>query len=289
MANGDHGGKVCLLTGATTGIGRAAAEGLARSGLTLVLAGRDAARTEAAVEGVRRASGNDRVEGLVADLSLGSEVRRLAAEFRARHRRLDVLVNNAGAIFTRREETAEGREKTLALNHLAYFLLTRELLDLLLASAPARVVNVASEAHRGTRLDFDDLDSRRRYSGLGVYGRSKLMNLLFTAELARRLEGKAVTANALHPGVVATGFGGNTPGLFRTLVRIAQPFMLSPEKGARTLVYLATSPEVEGVSGKYFYRCREMRPSPAARDPESARRLWELSEQLVSASRTRAA
>ena len=289
MANGDHGGKVCLLTGATTGIGRAAAEGLARSGLTLVLAGRDAARTEAAVEGVRRASGNDRVEGLVADLSLGSEVRRLAVEFRARHRRLDVLVNNAGAIFTRREETAEGREKTLALNHLAYFLLTRELLDLLLASAPARVVNVASEAHRGTRLDFDDLDSRHRYSGLGVYGRSKLMNLLFTAELARRLEGKAVTANALHPGVVATGFGGNTPGLFRTLVRIAQPFMLSPEKGARTLVYLATSPEVEGVSGKYFYRCREMRPSPAARDPESARRLWELSEQLVSASRTRAA
>ncbi|HXX30678.1 MAG TPA: SDR family oxidoreductase [Myxococcaceae bacterium] len=289
MANGDHGGKVCLLTGATTGIGRAAAEGLARTGLTLVLAGRDAARTEAAVEGVRRASGNDRVEGLVADLSLGSEVRRLAAEFRARHRRLDVLVNNAGAIFTRREETAEGREKTLALNHLAYFLLTRELLDLLLATAPARVVNVASEAHRGTRLDFDDLDSRRRYSGLGVYGRSKLMNLLFTAELARRLEGKAVTANALHPGVVATGFGGNTPGLFRTLVRIAQPFMLSPEKGARTLVYLATSPEVEGVSGKYFYRCREMRPSPAARDPESARRLWELSEQLVSASRTRAA
>lgn len=289
MANGDHGGKVCLLTGATTGIGRAAAEGLARTGLTLVLAGRDAARTEAAVEGVRRVSGNDRVEGLVADLSLGSEVRRLAAEFRARHRRLDVLVNNAGAIFTRREETAEGREKTLALNHLAYFLLTRELLDLLLASAPARVVNVASEAHRGTRLDFDDLDSRRRYSGLGVYGRSKLMNLLFTAELARRLEGKAVTANALHPGVVATGFGGNTPGLFRTLVRIAQPFMLSPEKGARTLVYLATSPEVEGVSGKYFYRCREMRPSPAARDPESARRLWELSEQLVSASRTRAA
>jgi NAD(P)-dependent dehydrogenase (short-subunit alcohol dehydrogenase family) len=289
MANGDHGGKVCLLTGATTGIGRAAAEGLARTGLTLVLAGRDAARTEAAVEGVRRVSGNDRVEGLVADLSLGSEVRRLAAEFRARHRRLDVLVNNAGAIFTRREETAEGREKTLALNHLAYFLLTRELLDLLLATAPARVVNVASEAHRGTRLDFDDLDSRRRYSGLGVYGRSKLMNLLFTAELARRLEGKAVTANALHPGVVATGFGGNTPGLFRTLVRIAQPFMLSPEKGARTLVYLATSPEVEGVSGKYFYRCREMRPSPAARDPESARRLWELSEQLVSASRTRAA
>jgi len=289
MANGDHGGKVCLLTGATTGIGRAAAEGLARTGLTLVLAGRDAARTEAAVEGVRRVSGNDRVEGLVADLSLGSEVRRLAAEFRARHRRLDVLVNNAGAIFTRREETAEGREKTLALNHLAYFLLTRELLDLLLASAPARVVNVASEAHRGTRLDFDDLDSRRRYSGLGVYGRSKLMNLLFTAELARRLEGKAVTANALHPGVVATGFGGNTPGLFRTLVRIAQPFMLSPEKGARTLVYLATSPEVEGVSGKYFYRCREMRPSPAARDPEAARRLWELSEQLVSASRTRAA
>jgi retinol dehydrogenase 12 len=274
--------KGCLLTGATNGIGRAAADALARTGMTLLLVGRDSARTEATVKAVREASGNPAVQGFSADLSLRSDVRRLAAAIRAAQPRLHILVNNAGAVFTRREVTAEGTEKTLALNHLAYFLLTRELQNLLLASAPARVVNVASDAHRGTRLDFDDLESQRRYSGLGVYGKTKLMNVLFTAELARRLAGTGVTANALHPGVVATGFGQNTPGLFRTLVGIGRPFMLTPEKGAETVVYLATSPEVEGVSGKYFEKCREVRPSPAARDPEAARRLWELSERLVS-------
>jgi len=282
MPTPDLHGKVCLLTGATNGIGRAAADALARTGMTLVVVGRDPVRTEATVKEIRESSGNPRVEGLSSDLSLRSEVRRLAAEFRAAHPRLDILVNNAGAVFTRREETAEGTEKTLALNHLGYFLLTRELKDLLVASAPARVVVVASEAHRGMRLDFEDLESRRGYTGLGVYGKTKLMNLLFTAELARRLAGTGVTANAVHPGVVATGFGRNRPGLFRTLVGIAQPFMLSPEKGAETVVYLATSPEVEGVSGKYFEKCREARPSPAARDPEAARRLWELSERLAS-------
>lgn len=289
MPTPDLHGKVCLLTGATNGIGRAAADALARSGMTLVVVGRDRVRTEATVKEIREASGNPRVEALCADLSLRSEVRRLAAEFRAAHPRLDILVNNAGAVFTRREVTAEGTEKTLALNHLAYFLLARELGDLLVASAPARVVNVASEAHRGMRLDFADLESRKGYTGLGVYGKTKLMNILFTAELARRLAGTGVTANALHPGVVATGFGRNTPGLFRTLVGIAQPFMLTPEKGAETVTYLATSPEVEGVSGKYFEKCREVRPSPAARDPEAARRLWELSERLVSPVGTAAA
>ncbi len=282
MQAGDFGGKVCLLTGATRGIGRAAADALARKGLTLALVGRDKARVEATVAAVRAASGNAQVEGLVADLSLRSEVRRLAADVKKRYPRLDVLVNNAGAIFTRREETAEGLEKTLALNHLAYFLLTRELLDLLKASAPSRVVNVASDAHRGMRLDFDDLQNRKRYSGLRVYGQSKLMNILFTEELARRLAGTGVTVNALHPGVVATGFGSNTPGLFQTLVKLAAPFLLSPQKGARTLVYLATSPEVEGVSGKYFTKSREVRPSPAARDGEAARKLWEASEQLIT-------
>jgi retinol dehydrogenase 12 len=281
-------GKVCLLTGATRGIGRAAANALARTGLTLVLVGRDRPRVEDTVREVRAATGQGNVEGLVADLSLRGEVRRLASEVRARYPRLDVLVNNAGAIFTRREETSEGTEKTLALNHLAYFLLTLELLDLLKASAPSRVVNVASEAHRGTRLDFDDLESKKDYSGLRVYGQSKLMNILFTAELARRLAGTGVTVNSLHPGVVATGFGQNTPGLFKSLVRLAAPFLTTPEKGAKTLVYLATSPEVEGVTGKYFTKSREERPSPRARDLEMAGKLWEASERLVGPGNPRA-
>jgi len=282
MTAAEFRGKVCLLTGATRGIGRAAADVLARTGMTLSLVGRDRARVQETVAAVRASSGNTQVEGLVADLSVGAEVRRLAGEVRARYQRLDVLVNNAGAIFTRREETAEGIEKTMALNHLGYFRLTLELLDLLKRSAPSRVVNVASEAHRGMRLDFDDLQNRKSYSGLRVYGQSKLMNVLFTQELARRLDGTHVTANSLHPGVVATGFGRNTPGLFRTLVGLAAPFMITPEKGAETLVYLATSPEVEGVSGQYFNKCREVQPSPAARDPEAARKLWEASEALVS-------
>jgi retinol dehydrogenase 12 len=281
-------GKVCLLTGATRGIGRAAADALARSGLTLVLVGRDGPKVEETVRAVRSATGQSQVEGLVADLSLSSEVRRLAQEVRQRYSRLDVLINNAGAIFTRREETAEGREKTLALNHLGYFLLTLELLDLLKASAPARVVNVASDAHRGMRLDFEDLENRKNYSGLRVYGQSKLMNILFTNELARRLEGTHVTVNALHPGVVATGFGQNTPGIFRSLVKLAAPFMRTPEKGAETLVYLATSPEVEGVTGQYFHNSKRAVSTPAARNPESARKLWEASEKLL-APRTAAA
>ncbi|MGO8969245.1 MAG: SDR family oxidoreductase [Myxococcaceae bacterium] len=281
MTTVDFRQKVCLLTGATRGIGRAAAEGLARTGLRLGLVGRDRVRVEETVSAVRATSGNSNVEGLVADLSLRSEVRRLAADVRGRFQRLDILVNNAGAIFTRREETAEGNEKTLALNHLGYFLLTSELLDLLRASAPSRVVNVASEAHRGMRLDFEDLENRKNYSGLRVYGQSKLMNILFTEELARRLGGTGVTVNALHPGVVATGFGQNTPGLFRTLIRLAAPFLTTPQKGAETLVYLATSPEVEGVTGQYFTKCHAVKPSPAARDSEAARKLWEASERLV--------
>ncbi len=282
MTTVDFRQKVCLLTGATRGIGRAAAEGLARTGLRLALVGRDKARVEETVAAVRAVSGNNQVEGLVADLSLRSEVRRLAADVRGRYQRLDILVNNAGAIFTRREETAEGIEKTLALNHLGYFLLSQELLALLKASAPARVVNVASEAHRGMRLDFEDLGNRKRYSGLRVYGQSKLMNILFTEELARRLAGTGVTVNALHPGVVATGFGQNTPGLFRTLIRLAAPFLTTPEKGAETLVYLATSPEVEGITGQYFIKCRAVKPSPAGRDPQAAQTLWEASEKLVA-------
>ena len=192
------------------------------------------------------------------DLSRMLEVRRVAAEIRARHRRVDLLLNNAGAVYVRREVTVEGLEKTFALNHLAYFLLTQELLPLLRESTPARVVNVSSDAHRGARLDLDDPSSSARRTGRGLaYGRSKLMNILFTRELARRLEGSGVTVNAMHPGFVRSGFGRNNPGLARAVMSFVQLFARTPERGARTLAWLATAPEVAGISGKYFVDERE--------------------------------
>lgn len=275
--------RVCLLTGATLGIGRAAAEALAPTGMELVLVARDRGRLEALATELRTRNPGARVGVLAGDLSLMSEVRRIAAEFRAGHDRLHVLLNNAGALFVRRELTAEGLERTVALNHLAYFVLTEELLPLLKAAAPARIVNVSSAAHFGARLAFDDLMcARSPYRAFGAYGRSKLMNILFTRELARRLEGTGVTVNAMHPGFVRTGFGHNNSGLVGTLVKWGQAFARTPEHGARTLVYLATSPEVEGVSGKYFHDERERRTSSAAEDMEAARRLWEVSVRLAS-------
>jgi NAD(P)-dependent dehydrogenase (short-subunit alcohol dehydrogenase family) len=274
--------RVCLLTGATLGIGRAAAEALAPMGMELVLVARDRSRLEALATELRRRSPGARVGVLAGDLSRMSEVRRIATEFRATHARLDVLANNAGALFARREETPEGLERTLALNHLAYFVLTEELLPVLGASAPSRIVNVSSDAHVGMGLDLDDLNyTHGRYRPFVAYGRSKLMNILFTRELARRLEGTRVTANAMHPGFVRSGFGQNTPGVLAKLIKVGQVFARTPERGARTLVYLATSPEVEGVSGKYFHDERESRTSPAARDMGVARRLWDVSMQLA--------
>lgn len=274
--------RVCLLTGATLGIGRAAAVALAPMGMELVLVARDRARLEALAAELRQRTPGVRVGVLVGDLSRMSEVRRIAGEFRATHDRLHVLLNNAGAVFARREMTPEGLERTLALNHLAYFVLTEELLPLLKSSAPARIVNVSSDAHRGMRIDFDDLNcARGRYRAFVAYGRSKLMNILFTRELARRLEGTGVTANAMHPGFVRTGFGRNNPGLLGRLVALGQVVARTPERGARTLVYLASSPEVERVSGKYFHDERESRTSAAAEDMEAARRLWDVSVRLA--------
>jgi retinol dehydrogenase 12 len=274
--------RVCLLTGATLGIGRAAAEALAPTGLELVLVARDRARLEALATDLRRRSPGARVGVLAGDLSRMSEVRRIASEFRATHARLDVLANNAGALFGRREETSEGLERTLALNHLAYFVLTEELLPVLRASAPSRIVNVSSGAHVGMSLDLDDLNyTRGRYRPFVAYGRSKLMNILFTRELARRLEGTRVTANAMHPGFVRSGFGQNNPGFLGKIIKLGQVFARTPERGARTLVYLATSPEVEGVSGKYFHDERESRTSVQARDMGVARRLWDVSVRLA--------
>ncbi|HWE35817.1 MAG TPA: SDR family oxidoreductase [Isosphaeraceae bacterium] len=273
-------GKVCLVTGATSGIGCATAEALAARGATVVLVGRDAEKTARTAARIRETTGNSAVEYLLADLSSQAEVRRLARDFQGRHDRLHVLINNAGAAFTTRTESVDGIELTLALNHLAYFLLTNLLLDTIKASAPARIVNVASGAHTIVKaLDFDDLQaSRKKYGSFRVYGHSKLANILFTRELARRLEGTGVTANALHPGLVATNFGAKMPAVARFFFRL---FGLPPEKGARTVIYLATSPGVEGVSGRYFYKEKEAKPSAGALDAEAARRLWQISETMT--------
>lgn len=274
-------GKVVLVTGATSGIGLVAAGELAGMGATVVLAGRSPQKMEAALQAIRARFPAAQVEGLLADLSVQAQVRKLAEDFKARHNRLDVLLNNAGEIFMTRRESADGIEQTFALNHLAYFLLTHLLLDVLKASAPARIVNVSSDAHRGQKLNFADLEMKQGYAGWKQYGRTKLMNILFTRELARRLDGSGVTANALHPGFVATDFGFSNGGIWKPIFRLAQLGAISPEQGAKTSIYLASSPQVEGVSGKYFTRSRAVSPSPQAQDDAAAQKLWEISLKLT--------
>jgi len=276
-------GKQVLLTGASRGIGKATALALAKMGANLSLLVRNRELGEKVVEEIRATGTKARVDLFVADLSSIQEVRRVAAEYLAKHDRLDVLVNNAGAINMDREVTVDGYERTFATNHLAYFLLTELLLDVLKKSAPSRIVNVASEAHRGAQVDFDDpMFEKHGYRGFGAYGMSKLANILFTRELAKKLEGTGVTANALHPGVIASGFGRNNKGMFGFIMRnLAGPFLGSEESGARTSVYLATSPDVEGKTGLYFKSSREATPTRAARDDAAAERLWKLSEELV--------
>ncbi len=277
-------GKICLVTGATTGIGKATALGLARKGAHVVIVGRDEPRTREAAAWMARLSGNSQVDFLVADLSSQAEVRRLAAAFNSIYPRLDVLVNNAGAIFTKRELTVDGFEKTWAVNHLAEFLLTRLLLDKLVASAPARIVNVSSHSHQSAGLAFDNLQGEKNYSFMRAYGQSKLANVLFTFALARRLAGKGVTANCLHPGVVATGFGANNSGLLKAALRLARPFLLTPEQGAATSIYLAASPEVANVSGQYFAKCQPTASSKLSTDVDLQEKLWELSERQTAAA-----
>ena len=273
-------GKRILVTGATNGVGRAAARELVRRGATAWIVARDRRRGEETLDELRRA-GDAAPALFVADLSSQAEIRRLAEEVKARTDRLHVLLNNAGAIFLERRLSPEGIELTFALNHLGYFLLTALLLPLLRAGAPSRIVNVSSEAHRRARIDFDDLQGEGGYSGWKAYGQSKLANVLFTRELARRLEGTGVTANALHPGVVATGFGRNNAGLWGGVFALAAPLLLSPEKGARTSVHVAASPALAGVTGRYFAACRERAPTAEARDEAVARRLWETSERMT--------
>jgi len=273
-------GRVALVTGATNGIGRVTAREFARMGARTFLVARDPARGDAAAREIRDATGAT-VEVLVADLSSRAEVRGLAVAVRERTGRLDLLVNNAGAIFAERRTSVDGVEMTLALNHLAYFLLTLELLPLLEAAPDARVVNVSSMAHEHGSIDFADLQLERRYGMWKAYAQSKLANVLFTREMARRLSGSRITANALHPGSVATGFGRNHPGFFGKLVAIGAPFLASPERGARTTLHVATAPGLRGITGRYFSACRERAPSRAALDGATALRLWQISEAMT--------
>ena len=279
--NSGLGGKVVLITGGTSGIGKAAATALAGMGATVVITGRNEERGKRALQEIREESGNDGVELILADLTVQDEVRRLAEELRERHNQLEVLVNNAGLVLSERTETPDGIETQLAINHLAPFLLTNLLLDLLKESAPSRIVTVSSDAHRWAKIDLDDLQSRKRYRGMQVYGKTKLANIMFTYELAERLEGTGVTANCMHPGGVNTNFGNNQGGPMNLLFRLFKPFMRSPEQGADTLIYLASSPEVEGMTGKYLADRKVKAASDAAYDETTRKRLWEASEELT--------
>ncbi len=281
-------GKVFLLTGATEGIGKAAALELARRGAAMTLVGRNREKTERVLAELKAASGNSELDAIVQDLSALAGVRAVAAELKSRRSRLDVLVNNAGAVFMSRLTSADGFEMTFALNHLSYFLLTNLLLDLLKATPGARVVSTSSGAHSMGKMDLENVVHREKnYSAYGAYGDSKLANILFTRELARRLSGTSVTANCFHPGWVSTGFALNNAGLFAKLVKVvAPPFARSPEKGAQTLVWLAASPEAAAFNGEYFHDKRTLWPSKLGRDAQLGERLWALSESLCGEAKS---
>ncbi len=282
-------GKRVLVTGANTGIGKWTAIGLAERGASVVIHARNPDKGRAAQDDIRRRSGSSDVDLLLADFSSLAEVRRFAVEVLERYPRLDVLVNNAGLISGRRTESADGYELTFAVNHLAPFLLTNLLLDRIVASAPARIVTVSSRAHLRSAIDFDDLDLRHGYQAMDAYGRSKLANVLFTRELAGRLESTGVTANCLHPGVVRSDFGssGDLGGVMGVGWAVMQPFLLSPKQGADTSIHLASSPDVAGISGEYFDRRRVARTSTRARDMKAAARLWQVSAERVGIESSR--
>jgi NAD(P)-dependent dehydrogenase (short-subunit alcohol dehydrogenase family) len=281
-------GKTVMITGGTGGIGRATADGLASLGASVAITGRDAGRAEDAAQQIRATTGA-RVDVFVADLSSQSEVRRLADEALERLPRIDVLVNNVGGFWYDRQLSADGLERTFALNHLAPFLLTKLLLDRLTHAGSARVVTVSSHAHRQGRIDFGDLQGEWSYSGAQAYNQSKLANVLFSYELARRVQGSGVVANVLHPGVVSTSFGAESPGRTqRVLVPLLRPLMKSPARGARTSIRLASAPDLAAVSGRYFVNGKPKRSSPRSHDSDVAARLWRVSAELVGRTPHRA-
>ena len=279
---GDMRGKTCVVTGATSGIGEVAARELARAGASLAILCRSRTKGEALRSRIKSETGSSEVALFLADLESQQQIHEVAGEILARYPRIDVLLNNAGVTNLKHETTVDGIETVFAVNHLAYFLLTRLLLERIVETPDSRIVNVASDAYKFGRIDFDDLSREKSYRWMRVYGQSKLANLLFTQELARKLEGSGTTANALHPGAVSTGLGSNNGGLLHTLVMaLARPFFKTPEQGAETSIYLAGSPDVAGVTGEYYRDCKVARLQPHARDPQTARRLWQVSEELL--------
>ena len=272
-------GKTVVITGATSGIGEVAADRLAAKGARIVFIARDKARGEETLKHLHAIAPGAEHAAYYADLSRISEMKRVSAEIAAANPRIDVLVNNAGALFNSRQVTADGLEMTFAVNHMAYFVVTNLLLTAHGTGRP-RVVSTSSDAHKGAKLNFDDLQSERGYSGFRVYGCSKLCNILFTRELARRLEGTGVTANCLHPGFVATRFGDQSGGIVSFAVRAAKNFALTPEQGAGTIIYLASSPDVADVSGGYFYKSKIATPTKEAQNDAEGKRLWEVSAKI---------
>ncbi|HWY16570.1 MAG TPA: SDR family oxidoreductase [Rhizomicrobium sp.] len=271
--------KVVVMTGASSGIGEVAADRLAAKGARIVFVARDRSRGQETLKHLQAIAPDAEHKAHYADLTRLAEMKRVATEIAESEPEIDILLNNAGALFNARKVTEDGLEMTFALNHMAYFVLT-SLLRLRLA-AGARIVSTASDAHKGAQLDFSDLQSERNYSGFGAYGRSKLCNILFTRELARHLKDAGVTANCLHPGFVATRFGDQSGGVMSLAVRAAKNFAITPEQGAQTIVYLASSPEVAEITGGYFYKCRQTTPTREAQNDDDARRLWEASARIA--------
>jgi NAD(P)-dependent dehydrogenase (short-subunit alcohol dehydrogenase family) len=288
MQSGSNGmtGKLCLVTGGTSGIGKATALGLAKLKASVVIVGRDKERGESALKEISSKSGNQNVNLMLADFSSQQSIRQLAQEFKSNYEHLSVLVNNAGVFMLRHSVTVDGFEKTFEVNYLAPFLLTNLLLDLLKKSAPSRIVNVASASHYGEKIHFDDIEGEKHFSGFRAYGQSKLACVLFTHNLARRLEGSGVTVNCLHPGFVRTNVARDNGLLIHFFYKLSGIFAVSPEKGAETVIYLSSSPEVSEVTGKYFTDKKEVRSSNESYDEKTSRRLWQLSEELTGLSIT---
>lgn len=274
--------KIVLITGATNGIGLVTAHELAKMGAQIVIVSRNVHKCALITEQIKQATGNANIEYIAADLSNRAGVHHAAHEFKIRHTRLDVLLNNAGAMFIPRQVSEDGIEMTFALNHLSYFLLTILLLDTLKASGPARIINVSSDAHKNGSINFDDLQMEKSYTGLAAYNQSKLANILFTYELARKLEGTRVTANTLHPGLVSTGFNKNNGPLMKFAMGLLTPFSRNPTEGAKTSIYLASSSEVDGVSGKYFDESKPAPSSPISYNRATAERLWQVSLEMIA-------